>query len=318
MTDKGQSGFEDELKSKVKHISDVTHVYFFAYIMNPDGEKESAINKELLSRAVKAVEKLSPNLKFVVLPTGTKAYGVHLLDKFPFANELPLTESHRRIPEPYASQMFYYAQCDELDALSKGKKWTWCDVIPDVVVGFVPQNNVYSLAQWLGLYLSLRREMEGEGAEVPFPGSQKSYEILCNDSSQDIVAKTAIIASLKPEKSGGQRYNAADNAQPSTWSKKWPIICKYFGLKGVPPPAGDVGPDPAGFLAENVDKWRDIEKKHGLVTGRVGNDRSFGGFVSLRGSQLLRSRTKLTFHSPCSSCACLISTVNWTCPSCMV
>lgn len=29
MTEKGQSGFEDELKAKVKHINEITHVYFF-------------------------------------------------------------------------------------------------------------------------------------------------------------------------------------------------------------------------------------------------------------------------------------------------
>lgn len=29
LTDKGQAGLEDELKEKVKHIREVTHVYFF-------------------------------------------------------------------------------------------------------------------------------------------------------------------------------------------------------------------------------------------------------------------------------------------------
>jgi hypothetical protein len=43
-----------------------------AYIMDPDPDKEIAINVKLLDRAIKAVEHLSPNLKFIVLPTGTK------------------------------------------------------------------------------------------------------------------------------------------------------------------------------------------------------------------------------------------------------
>ena len=43
-----------------------------AYIMDPDPDKEIAINVKLLDRAVKAVEHLSPNLRFIVLPTGTK------------------------------------------------------------------------------------------------------------------------------------------------------------------------------------------------------------------------------------------------------
>lgn len=43
-----------------------------AYIMDPDPEKEVAINVELLARGVTALEHLSPRLEFVVLPTGTK------------------------------------------------------------------------------------------------------------------------------------------------------------------------------------------------------------------------------------------------------
>ena len=75
----------------------------------------------LLHNAITTVEKLALNLKFVVPPTGTKAYGVHLIDNFTFAKITPLKESLPRIPQPYASQMFYYNQCDELAELSKGK-----------------------------------------------------------------------------------------------------------------------------------------------------------------------------------------------------
>lgn len=246
--------------------------------MDPDPAKEISVNVELISRAIKAVENLSSNLKFVVLPTGTKAYGVHLLDKFPFTNDLPLRETLPRIPEPYASEMFYYNQTDMLSSMSKGKSWTWCEVIPDMIVGFVPNNNIYCLAQALGLYLSLYRQINGAGAEVPFPGTEISWKNLTNDSSQDICAKVSIFASLHPEKSSEQRYNAADNATSSTWSAKWPIICDYFGLKGTAPPAGGSGPQPTNYLAEHVEEWRALEKQHGLVTGRVGNERSFGGF----------------------------------------
>jgi hypothetical protein len=89
LTEKGQEGLEKEMKDKVKGVETVTHVYFFgrnqlqdnlgqvidwitAYIMDTDPDKEIAINVKLLDRAVKAVEHLSPNLKFIVLPTGTK------------------------------------------------------------------------------------------------------------------------------------------------------------------------------------------------------------------------------------------------------
>lgn len=202
---------------------------------------------------------------------------MHLLDKFPWGNDLPLRESLPRIPEPYASQMFYYNQIDLLRSLSQGKQWTFCDVIPDIVVGFVPNNNVYCMAQWLALYLTLYREMHGKGATVIFPGTMKSWTIKSNDTSQDVLAKFAIYASLHPEISGGASFNIASAAQPSSWSRKWPIICDYFDLKGVAPTEGP-GPDPAAFLIDNRDKWLEVEQKYNLQPGRVGNDRSFGGY----------------------------------------
>lgn len=97
--------------------------------MDPDPAKEIEINISLLKRAILAAEHLSTNLKFVVLPTGTKAYGVHLFQQFPFKKDLPLKESLPRIPEPYASEMFYYNQTDTLAELCKGKAWTWCEVM---------------------------------------------------------------------------------------------------------------------------------------------------------------------------------------------
>lgn len=70
---KGSQGeLEEGMKQKISDIEDVTHVYFFAYIMDSDPEKEVAINVDLLKRAVVAIDHLSAKLQFVVLPTGTK------------------------------------------------------------------------------------------------------------------------------------------------------------------------------------------------------------------------------------------------------
>lgn len=75
-----QSSLENAIKDKVEDVGSVTHVYFFAYIMDPDPPKEISINIELLKRAVEAVEHLSNKLEWVVLPTGTK---VGLSNQFP-------------------------------------------------------------------------------------------------------------------------------------------------------------------------------------------------------------------------------------------
>jgi hypothetical protein len=106
----------------------------------------------------------------------------------------------------------------------------------------------------------------------------KELVIKSNDSSQDIVARFAIYASLHAEISHGQLYNASDNAIPGSWSQKWPIICEYFGLIGTAPPKGNSGPQPGKYIEEHLDEWKTLEKEKGLQMGRVGNERSFGGF----------------------------------------
>ena len=63
-----------------------------------------------------------------------QAYGVYLLDKFPFRNQIPLKEDLPRVPAEYAKDLFYYHEVDLLQELSTGKSWSWCEVRPDVIV----------------------------------------------------------------------------------------------------------------------------------------------------------------------------------------
>jgi hypothetical protein len=175
--------------------------------------------------------------------------------------------------------MFYNALIARLKTLSAGKSWTWCEIIPDNIIGFVPNNNIYCLAQTLALYLSLYATIEGPGAECAFPGNEKSWRIFSNESNQDTVAKFAIHASLHPEITSGERFNTADNEKPSSWSKKWPVICEYFGLKGTPPPAGGSGSQPVQYIEKHMAEWKELEKKQGLQPGYAGaNTKVAAGF----------------------------------------
>ncbi|GJP92948.1 short chain dehydrogenase sirQ like protein [Aspergillus niger] len=270
---------EDELKRKVANADKITHVYFFAYIMDADPKAEVRKNTELVKRSVLAIQNVSSHFKFVVLGTGAKSYGSHLLEQFPFRDQVPLKESLPRMPEPFASQIFYYHQVDQLSWISQGKSWSFCELMPDLVVGFVPNNNYYCMAQILATYLALYAKINGKGSEVVFPGTQRSWECLSQDSSQDVIAKTAIYASLHPQETAGQRYNVTDSARPASWSEKWPVICEYFGLRGTGPRDGVAGPVPNEYLVEHYNEWRELEKEEGLKTGRVGNNKSYGDFA---------------------------------------
>ncbi|KAL6230330.1 hypothetical protein BDW75DRAFT_234488 [Aspergillus navahoensis] len=207
-----QATLEDSIRQQVPQIETVCHI-------------ETQIDVDLLQRAVTAVDNLSDKL---ALLTGLLTYGVHLLDKFPFADKFPLAESLPTIPEPFNSL--------------HGNSGNGGDVIPDIVIGFVPNNNAYYLAQSTALYLSLYREVNGSGVEV------------------DIIGRFAVYASLHPEWTAGERYNMANNAKWSTWL-------------GVAPTDGP-GPDPCVYIQENWEKWSELEKKYRLKEGRVGNDKS--------------------------------------------
>ena len=226
------------LKQKVPLVETVTHVFFTAYIDKPDYPSLVKVNTDLIETAIKALDTLAgaTHLQHVVLQTGGKAYGVEFTRqgvKIP----TPLSEKLPRVQE-HADKIFYYHQYDSLAALAKSKPWTFTEVRPDVIVGFTPGTNFMNVAQGLGFYLTLWKAVNGEGSEVPFPGTSDSWENKHTDTFQDVLARSEIYAALNPENCGnGRSFNASDGPVV-TWSEKWPRICQYFGLKGVGPRSG--------------------------------------------------------------------------------
>lgn len=174
----------------------------------------------------------------------------------------PLREDYPRIPEPYASNIFYYSQYDRLAELSKNKSWTFSEIRPDGIIGFTPVTNPMNLAQGIGLYLEIYKEVNGPGAKVPFPGTEHGYKSTHSDTFQDILSKMEIFAALNTDRCGGGRvFNVADG-KTATWERVWPRLCEHFGLVGT-------SPDPAAtpileFVDHHKHVWKDIARRHGL------------------------------------------------------
>ncbi|KAK1547118.1 hypothetical protein CPAR01_01085 [Colletotrichum paranaense] len=293
------------LRDKVPDVETVSHVFYTAYIdvdVSKGQAAAAAANTELLAVAVKAVEKVSPRLAFVVLQTGGKGYGLMYPDKVTLRT--PLREDAPRIPRPWTDEVFYYAQHDLLRDLSRGKNWTFSEIRPDVIVGFAPTSNAMNMARGIGIYLSVWRRVFGTtttGAgglgsgnrvevEVPFPGSLRSYRATHTDTNQDVLSKMEIFAAVvNPEGCGGGRaFNVADGGAMISWSVVWPRLCERFGLIGVAPPppppsseaaidaeaglgtaSGSTAPPPSmkDFIAEHDDAWVALAREHGLDEG---------------------------------------------------
>ena len=91
-----------------------------------------------------------------------------------------------------------------------------------------------------------------------------------------MIARQTLFLSLDPATEEGGGYNVADEVEPSTWSAKWPVLCEYFGVKGTGPSAEAV--EIRTFIKDNIDTWKELEKKHGLQEGHAHNDKVFPGF----------------------------------------
>jgi hypothetical protein len=224
------------------------------------------------------MDTLSPALEFLVLQTGAKMYGCHLLDNHPTDYlHVPHKESQPRLKAPYHDMLFYHPQMDWLSEYVKNKSWSWCDTRPDIIIGFVPNQNFYSLAQSLATFCSLWREINGEGAECPYPGTNKAWVAKSIDSSSDMIARQTLHLSLSKETEKGGGYNVADAKYASTWETKWPAICEWFGLKGIGPLKENTL-EVRTYIKEHMDVWHRLEKAKGLKTGIVDSDLIFKGF----------------------------------------
>ncbi|KAL3447670.1 hypothetical protein BJX65DRAFT_307733 [Aspergillus insuetus] len=254
---------------KVESIKTVNIVFFCAYIQTPDHASLRKVNTALLHTAVQAVTSLSPNLQTIILQTGGKGYGLEFPDSV--AISPPLHESLPRIPEPYASKIFYYTQYDLLAELSKTAKWTFSEIRPDGIVGFAPGSNAMNMAQGIAFYLSLWREVYGAGAACPFPGRKRGWTSAHSDTFQDVLSKAEIYVAVNRHKCGdGSVFNAADG-ETVTWEGVWPRICESFGLVGIAPLAeGDSQKETMeAFVGAHGNEWSALATRFGLREGML-------------------------------------------------
>ena len=94
---------------------------------------------------------------------------------------------------------------------------------PDGIIGHTPHGNGLGFARGLGLFLSMFASIYGEGAEVVFPGGVGVWKARRSHSSQDILAKFHVYASLNPERTAERAFNIADK-EVTTWEQIWPGI----------------------------------------------------------------------------------------------
>jgi hypothetical protein len=142
------------------------------------------------------------------------------------------------LPASYLKTVAYPHYRAMLATESSKQDWSWSEVVPDAIIGFTPNGSGFSLAGHWAVYLHAWKLVYGEGAEVPFPGTQAGYECLYTETSAGLLARVAIHASLNQEAFRERIFNVADSSEPSKMSMRWPQIAGWFGLKGTGPEEG--------------------------------------------------------------------------------
>ncbi|CAK7242297.1 MAG: hypothetical protein STHCBS139747_003784 [Sporothrix thermara] len=274
-----QEDLERTMQDSIPGLDKVTDHYFFAFKAHTDDAIQTQENVDMFRRAVLATDRLCPQLEHVVLQTGAKQYGCHLLGNRPARFVPPFAESEPFLEPPASDGLFYLPQMEFIGDYAKDKAWGWIDTRPDIIIGFVPNQNFYSLGSALGFFLSLYREINGAGAACPFPGTAKSWVAKSIDSSAEMIARQTLHVALsdKFRASKGESFNVADERTPRTWETRWPDLCAYFGLVGVKK-AEDNPVEVRRYIRDNIATWNHMEAKYGLQPGHADSPHIFPGF----------------------------------------
>ncbi|MCW5620339.1 MAG: SDR family oxidoreductase [Burkholderiales bacterium] len=225
---------------------DVTHVFYAAYLDQPDVVELARINTMMLENVVDAVERAAPGLRHVHLVEGTKWYGSHL---GPF--KTPARESDARHMPPN----MYYDQQDALEVRQQGKPWTWSAVRPHAVCGF-SLGSPMNLALVLAIYAAISREL---GLPLAFPGKPGAYRALYQCTDSGLLARAIEWMATQPQ-CANQAFNVT-NGDLLRWENLFPRLARFFDMELA-------APRHINLVRTRADKeavWQRLAQRHGLV-----------------------------------------------------
>jgi nucleoside-diphosphate-sugar epimerase len=233
-----------DLQRKLGKVS-FTHVVFAAYIEKPTAAERSEVNVAIIKNLFDVIEETSPSLRHVTFYQGGKAYGA---DLGPF--KTPAREDDARLMPPN----FYYDQEDFLRRRQHGKSWHWTALRPEATFGF-GVGNPMNLGMSIAVYAAISKEL---GLPLRFPGTEKSYRVLYQITSAEILAKATTWAG-QSESASNEIFNIT-NGDYFRWRYLWPRIAAMFDMR-----AADPVPTPLTvYMADKKPVWEAIVAKHGL------------------------------------------------------
>jgi nucleoside-diphosphate-sugar epimerase len=236
----------DDVKSKLGHLNETTHLVFGAYIEKPTAAEKTEVNVRLLRNLLDVLEENAPALRHITLYQGGKAYGS---DLGPY--KTPAREDDPRLMPPN----FYYDQEDLLRARQKGNKWNFTVLRPGGAVCGFSLGSPMNLTTVIAVYAAISREL---GLPLRFPGSEKVYRALYQVTSADILARATIWAG-ETAAAQNEIFNIT-NGDTLRWQHMWPRIAKMLGMEVADPVPFSL----VTYMADKGPVWDAIVKKEKL------------------------------------------------------
>jgi len=231
--------------AKVSGLTDVTHVFFSAYIEKPSWVEMVAPNMALLTNLMDALEPVAKGLQHVNLMHGTKWYGSHL---GPFKTPAKETDPGHVPPN------FYYDQQAFIVERRKGKAWTWSSARPHSICGFAIGNPM-NLVMVLAAYATISKAL---GLPLRHPGSEANARALYNVTDGQLLARACVWMGTDPE-AANEPFNIT-NGDIFRWQDMWPVIADYFEMETVQARKIDL----VQLMADKGPLWERLVKQHNL------------------------------------------------------
>jgi nucleoside-diphosphate-sugar epimerase len=235
----------DETRAKLGTLTEITHIFFSAYIEKLTWAEMVAPNMALLTNLMDAVEPAAQGLEHVNLMHGTKWYGSHL---GPFKTPAKETDPGHTPPN------FYYNQQAFIVERQKGKAWTWSSARPHSICGFAvgsPMNLVMVLA----VYATISKAM---GLPLRHPGSDANARALFNVTDGQLLARACVWMATDPA-AANQPFNIT-NGDIFRWHDMWPAIADYFEMDTAQAQKIDL----VQMMADKGPFWERLVKQHHL------------------------------------------------------
>jgi nucleoside-diphosphate-sugar epimerase len=231
--------------SKLGGLSEVTHIFFSAYIEKPSSAGMVAPNMGLLINLMDAVEPAARGLQHVNVMHGTKWYGSHL---GPFKTPAKETDPGHMPPN------FYYDQQAFIVERQKGRAWTWSSARPHAICGFATGNPM-NLVLVLAVYATISKAL---GLPLRHPGSEANARSLYNVTDSGLLARACVWMATDPA-AANEPFNIT-NGDIFRWQDMWPAIADYFGMETAQPQKIDL----VQMMADKRPLWERLVKEHNL------------------------------------------------------